>query len=83
MAYSILDQLEHAPGTLTADKVAVILGIKLPQVYKMASKPAPQGMPATRVGGQVFFDPATLISWLCRQNPGMAAEWKKARKVAA
>lgn len=53
---------------LTAEEVAALLKVGKPTVYRLASSPGTEGLPARKVGREWRFLQSEILNWL-RQNP--------------
>jgi excisionase family DNA binding protein len=57
---SLADQIEQTGHALTAQQLAVILGVSPKTIFKQA---ASHRIPSFRIGSAVRFDPYTVARW--------------------
>jgi len=68
--WSFIDELESHAGLYTVAELAVVLQRSTCSIYRMAHR---KQLPALRVGGLLYFDPAALGMLFRKKSPESAA----------
>lgn len=67
--YNVLAELFACTGLLCVPDVARILKRSRPTIYRMVSE---HEIPFLRIGGDLRFDPSSLMVWLSKKDPTLA-----------
>ena len=60
LVHGLADQIEAIGHAIHADELAPLLGVSLPQLYKLAKKT----IPSFHIKTSVRFDPRSVAQWL-------------------
>jgi excisionase family DNA binding protein len=77
--FNILNALLAYSRLLNIDEVSALLDLSKFTIYRMAQK---HQIPCLMIGGSRKFDPSTLIVWLTKKEPQLAAAARLLKSIA-